>query len=91
MESGRSIIIEQRPSWEACTVRGRIVDIAEMVKNNGKLVEGEVDVEVTTVLITPPNTRAWNPAFDITPAYLIDGIVTERSVVEKVDGKFNLA
>lgn len=89
MESGRSIVIEQRPSWEACTVRGRIVDIAEMVKNDGKLVEGEGNVEVTTVLITPPNTRAWNPAFDVTPAYLIDSIVTEISAVEKIDGKFS--
>ena len=28
---------------------------------------------------------AWNPAFDITPAELIDAIVTERGVVERPD------
>lgn len=30
---------------------------------------------------THPQARAWNPAFDVTPAELIDAIVTERGVV----------
>ncbi|UCH54318.1 MAG: S-methyl-5-thioribose-1-phosphate isomerase [Pseudomonadota bacterium] len=30
----------------------------------------------------PEGARAWNPAFDITPADLIDAIVTEKGVVE---------
>jgi methylthioribose-1-phosphate isomerase len=29
--------------------------------------------------------RAWNPVFDVTPAELIDAIVTERGVVERPD------
>jgi len=29
--------------------------------------------------------RAWNPVFDVTPAALIDAIVTERGVVEHPD------
>jgi methylthioribose-1-phosphate isomerase len=29
--------------------------------------------------------RAWNPVFDVTPASLIDVIVTERGIVEKPD------
>jgi len=29
--------------------------------------------------------RAWNPVFDVTPADLIDAIVTERGVVERPD------
>ena len=28
---------------------------------------------------------AWNPAFDITPAQLVDAIVTERGIVERPD------
>ena len=28
---------------------------------------------------------AWNPVFDVTPASLIDAIVTERGVVERPD------
>ncbi|MFQ6023955.1 MAG: S-methyl-5-thioribose-1-phosphate isomerase, partial [Acidiferrobacterales bacterium] len=33
----------------------------------------------------PDGARAWNPAFDITPAHLIDAIVTEKGVVLKPD------
>jgi methylthioribose-1-phosphate isomerase len=28
-----------------------------------------------------PGVSAWNPVFDVTPASLIDAIVTERGVV----------
>ena len=31
--------------------------------------------------IAPHGVQAWNPAFDVTPAMLIDAIVTERGVV----------
>lgn len=30
---------------------------------------------------TPADVRAWNPAFDVTPAALIDAMVTEKGVV----------
>jgi len=30
--------------------------------------------------------RAWNPVFDVTPAGLIDALVTERGVIEHPDG-----
>ena len=32
--------------------------------------------------IAPEGAQAWNPAFDVTPAELIDAIVTERGVIE---------
>jgi len=32
----------------------------------------------------------WNPAFDVTPAALIDGVITELGVVEKnAEGVFD--
>ncbi len=31
--------------------------------------------------------RAWNPVFDVTPAALIDAIVTERGVIERPDAQ----
>ena len=31
---------------------------------------------------TPPSVRAWNPAFDVTPAALIHALVTEKGVIE---------
>jgi methylthioribose-1-phosphate isomerase len=30
--------------------------------------------------------QAWNPVFDVTPAELIDAIVTERGVIERPNG-----
>ncbi len=35
--------------------------------------------------IAAAGAQAWNPAFDVTPAGLVDVIVTERGVVEKPD------
>ncbi len=34
------------------------------------------------VLVCSPGSHAYNPAFDITPANLISGIITERGIVE---------
>lgn len=33
--------------------------------------------------VAPEGMRAWNPAFDVTPAELIDAIVTEKGVIER--------
>jgi methylthioribose-1-phosphate isomerase len=35
--------------------------------------------------VAAPGAGAWNPAFDVTPAALVDVIVTERGVVERPD------
>ncbi|MGD2074762.1 MAG: S-methyl-5-thioribose-1-phosphate isomerase [Gammaproteobacteria bacterium] len=37
--------------------------------------------------VAAPGVEAWNPAFDITPAELVDVIVTERGVVEAPDSR----
>jgi len=40
----------------------------------------------------PESIACWNPAFDVTPAEYITGIITEKGVVEKSeDGSFNIA
>ncbi len=33
--------------------------------------------------VAAEGAKAWNPAFDITPAELVDAIVTEKGVVEQ--------
>ena len=43
------------------------------------------DGEVASVRIVDQNTAVANPAFDITPARLITGIVTERGIVAPAD------
>jgi methylthioribose-1-phosphate isomerase len=35
------------------------------------------------VSTAPEGVKVWNPAFDVTPAELIDAIVTEIGVVER--------
>ena len=36
--------------------------------------------ELATVALTPTGSPAANPAFDVTPARLVTGLVTERGV-----------
>lgn len=48
-------------------------------------IEERAESEVLTLAgqrIAPEAARAWNPSFDVTPAELIDAIVTEKGVVE---------
>ena len=38
--------------------------------------------DIATVRVTPDGTEAGNPAFDVTPARLVTGLVTERGVCD---------
>jgi methylthioribose-1-phosphate isomerase len=42
---------------------------------------GSEVVTIRGVRIAPPDTEVRNPAFDVTPAELITGIVTEEGVI----------
>ncbi|KAI9704315.1 MAG: S-methyl-5-thioribose-1-phosphate isomerase [Candelina mexicana] len=71
-KSGKDIIIEERPKREVTTVTGP------------RDVGGFADQDhIETVSIAPHGIQVWNPAFDVTPATLIDAVVTEKGVVEK--------
>ncbi len=50
----------------------------EVTRLTGRLDDGTV----ATISITPPGTRAANPAFDVTPARLLAGLVTERGIAQ---------
>ena len=50
----------------------------EMLKMTGRLPDGSV----ATVEIAAPGSPAANPAFDVTPARLVTGFITERGVCE---------
>ncbi|KZF26696.1 putative translation initiation factor [Xylona heveae TC161] len=77
--SGADIVIEQRPGREVTSFRGP------------QTVGDTVDLDrIETVSIAAKGINVWNPAFDVTPAELISGVVTEVGVVEKgSDGQFN--
>ncbi|KAJ5736661.1 Methylthioribose-1-phosphate isomerase [Penicillium malachiteum] len=80
-KSGSDILIEQRPASEVTSIKGP--------RDGAKDADGVV---LETVRIAAPGIGVWNPAFDITPSALIDGIITEVGVVEKgPDGEFDMA
>ena len=42
--------------------------------------EGLCDGEIKKVLVTPANSKVANYGFDVTPARLVTGIITERGI-----------
>lgn len=45
-------------------------------------IQGAVNNELTTVSIAPQKSRALNVSFDVTPARLVTGLITEKGVVK---------
>jgi len=73
--SGSGIIIEERAPSEVTTIKGPLVGNT---------------LQVETIQLAATGIDVWNPAFDVTPATLIDAIITEKGVVEKgADGIFH--
>ena len=80
-KSGRDIEIEERAAEEVTCVHGFEVN------PEGHQIS---DKHPITISMAAEGIGVWNPAFDVTPAELIDGIVTEVGVVERgADGSFN--
>lgn len=79
-ETGDGIKIEERKPEELTQISGAVVGA-----------DGKVDVTQTArVAIADQSINVWNPAFDVTPAELIDAIVTEKgTVVKNAEGKFD--
>jgi methylthioribose-1-phosphate isomerase len=78
-KSGADIVIEEREGKEMTRIKGPRFEGATL----------EVK-QVETVSIAANGINVWNPAFDVTPAELIDGVVTEKGVIEKgSDGAFH--
>lgn len=79
-KSGNEVIIEERPASEVTRIKG------PSQKDDAT---GGLSLE--TINIAAKGINVWNPAFDITPATLIDGIITEVGVAEKdSNGQFHL-
>ncbi|KAM4054292.1 initiation factor 2 subunit family protein [Hirsutella rhossiliensis] len=81
-QTGEAINIEERKASELTQITGAVVRPDGTVDKNTKVHVATADQTV----------GVWNPAFDVTPAGLIDVIVTERGTVEKgADGRFDLS
>ena len=58
---------------------------------DGIKIEERPKEEMLTSAKAPSSIECWNPAFDVTPAKNITGIVTEAGVIEPdADGKFDV-
>ncbi|CAD0083933.1 unnamed protein product [Aureobasidium vineae] len=78
-KSGADIVIEERAGKEMTMIKGPCFKGASLDLK-----------QIETVSIAANGIDVWNPAFDVTPAELIDGVVTEKGVVEKgSDGVFH--
>jgi methylthioribose-1-phosphate isomerase len=63
------------------TERGSDIPIEERSEDEVLRVQGRLpDGDVASVLIAADGTRARNPAFDVTPARLVTGFITERGI-----------
>lgn len=79
--SGADIKIEERAGHEMTTISGPLVQAGKLDLNAG----------AQRVSIAADGIGVWNPAFDVTPASLIDGIITEVGVAEPdASGAFRL-
>lgn len=58
------------------------IPIEERHENEIHHVQGVHNGEIKSVRITPEKSRAFNLGFDITPARLITGLITERGITE---------
>ena len=62
---------------------GRKIPIEERSPEEVRIVRGLApDDTVTDVLVPPESSPAANPAFDITPAHLVTGFITERGICD---------
>jgi methylthioribose-1-phosphate isomerase len=63
------------------TERGSDIPIEERSEDEVLRVQGRLpDGDIASVLIAADGTRARNPAFDVTPARLVTGFITERGI-----------
>jgi methylthioribose-1-phosphate isomerase len=58
------------------------IPIEERDAREVKYIKGLHDAEIKEVLITPENSAAANYGFDVTPARLITGLITERGICQ---------
>jgi methylthioribose-1-phosphate isomerase len=56
--------------------------VEERGQDEVKYIEGLYHGEIVNALVTPEKSRAANPGFDVTPARLVTGIITERGIAE---------
>ena len=68
------------PSIDWAIARGADIPIEERTAAEVRRIAGLCDGAVAEVALVPETTRVANPAFDVTPARLVTGFITERGI-----------
>ncbi|HCU97964.1 MAG TPA: S-methyl-5-thioribose-1-phosphate isomerase, partial [Chloroflexi bacterium] len=58
------------------------IPIEQRDESEVKSISGMNEGEIRSVLLTPPESSAANFAFDVTPARLVTGLITERGICD---------
>ncbi|CAB9515074.1 Methylthioribose-1-phosphate isomerase [Seminavis robusta] len=62
-----------------------------LTNGDGITIEERPSNELISSAKAPPSINCWNPAFDVTPAKFIAGIITEKGVIlPEADGSFDV-
>ena len=70
-------------TFDSALAEGRLIPIEERAPEEVTIMPGLApNGEVVSVRIAPKDTPARNPGFDVTPARLVSGIITEKGVFE---------
>ena len=54
----------------------------EVTSIQGRLLDGPAEGTLAQVQLTPNGSDGFNPAFDVTPARLVTGLITDRGVAD---------
>ncbi|MEN8197905.1 MAG: S-methyl-5-thioribose-1-phosphate isomerase, partial [Pseudomonadota bacterium] len=69
------------PTIDWSVEKGGDIPIEERAGTEVETVQGRAgDGSLASVTVTPPGSPVANPAFDVTPARLVTGLITERGV-----------
>jgi methylthioribose-1-phosphate isomerase len=75
------------PTWDPSLATGDGIPIETRNEDEVLNIAGrDASGAITAVAIAPPGTQALNPAFDVTPARLITGLITERGIASASQG-----
>jgi len=73
----RVMVVAPSSTFDANARSGQEIPIEQRAK--------EEILNFSGVKVAPENVSVWNPAFDVTPADLIDMIITEKGIIEAPD------
>jgi methylthioribose-1-phosphate isomerase len=69
------------PTIDWSVEKGGDIPIEERAGTEVEMVQGRAgDGSLASVTVTPPGSHVANPAFDVTPARLVTGLITERGI-----------